>query len=338
MTRTNQQWRLAERPVGMIEDSNFTWHEEPVAELGDGQILMRPVYLSLDPTNRIWMSDMPQYMTPVQVGEVMRGMGVGVVEESRHPNFVPGDWVSDICGWQRYAVLGGDTASKLPPMGVPLIAYATVLNHIGATAYFGLTDIAAIKAGDTVVVSAAAGAVGSLAGQLAKLKGCRVIGITGTDAKCKWIVDELGFDGAINYKTEDVGARLDDLCPDGVDVDFENVGGAIMDEVLAHMSMYGRMALCGTISNYTTTKPVPGPYHFAQILMKRLRVQGFIILDYIPRYEEAFAKLAPLLLEGKLKYAYDLVDGLDNAPGALNRLFTGANTGKLLVKVSGEPA
>lgn len=336
MTPINQQWRLAARPDGMIRNDNFAWHEEPVAELGDDQILMRTVYLSLDPTNRIWMSDMPQYMPPVQIGDVMRGISVGVVEDSRHPDFAPGDWVAGLGGWQRYAVLDAGAASKLPRLGLPLIAYSTVLNHIGATAYFGLTDVARIEPGETVVVSAAAGAVGSLAGQIATLKGCRAVGIAGSDAKCRWLVDELGFAGAINYKTEDVGARLDALCPDGIDVDFENVGGAILDAVLPRMRLHGRVVLCGLISSYNATEPVPGPYQFGQILMKRLRVQGLIVLDYIPRYEEAFVELGPWLAQGKLQYACDLIEGLDNAPAALNRLFTGANTGKLLVKVSDE--
>jgi hypothetical protein len=213
-----------------------------------------------------------------------------------------------------------------------------VLNHIGASAYIGLLDVAGARSGDTVVISAAAGAVGSLAGQIGKIHGCHVIGITGSDEKCRWITEELGFDGAINYKTEDVGARLDALCPAGIDVDFENVGGAIFDAVLERINLGARIALCGLISTYNATEPAPGPYHLSRVLLQRARIQGFVIMDYQARYPEVMGKLAEWLEQDRIQYRYDMITGLDNAPRALDRLFTGANTGKLLVKVSDEPA
>ncbi|GAB4559727.1 MAG: NADP-dependent oxidoreductase [Haliangiales bacterium] len=337
--RINQQWRLARRPQGQIRDEDLTWHQEPVGELADGQVLVRTVYLSIDPTNRIWMSDMDQYMEPVQLGDVMRGGGVGVVEESKHSDFAAGDLVSGLTGWQRYAVVGADELTKLPKDApVPLEAFITVLNHIGATAYFGLFDIGEPKAGETVVVSAAAGAVGSLVGQLAKNHGCRVVGTAGSDEKCKWLTEELGFDGAINYKTEDVGQALDKHCPDGIDVYFDNVGGAVLDAVLPRLNLRARVPTCGLISSYNATEPVPGPYNYSSILMKRARVEGFIIFDYAPRFPEAMAKLVQWMATGKLKYRAHIVDGLAQAPQGLRDMFAGANIGKVAVKVSDEPA
>jgi NADPH-dependent curcumin reductase len=337
MTRTNRQWRLARRPIGTVSKADFEWREQPVPALEDGQILIRTIYLSLDPTNRIWMSDMAQYMPPVQIGEVMRGIGVGVVEESRNPGFSEGSIVSGGVGWQDFTISDGQGFSVLPRGVAPLDAFVSVLNHIGATAYFGLLDVARIKAGETVVVSAAAGAVGSLVGQIARIHGCRAIGIAGGKEKCRWLTEELGFDAAIDYKSEDVGKRLDALCPEGVDVNFESVGGDILDAVLPRMKLFGRVALCGLISGYNATEPPPGPRTFGLILMRRLRVEGFIVLDYIPRYPEALSKLGEWLATGKLKYRTELMHGLDNAPAALGKLFTGGNIGKLAVKVSDEP-
>lgn len=336
--RMNQQLRLAARPSGEVEDSDFSWHEEAVPPLADGQLLVRNVYLSIDPTNRIWMSDIDQYLPPVEIGEVMRGMTLGVVEESRHPGFAAGDLVSGVLGWQRYAVTDGEGLGKLPRgVPLPLTAFMAVLNHIGATAYFGLLDITKPQPGETVVVSAAAGAVGSLVGQIAKIQGCRVVGIAGSAEKCRWITEELGFDAAIDYKSEDVGKMLDVCCPNGIDVYFDNVGGAILDAVLARINLRARISLCGLISGYNAKAPVPGPYNYGNILMKRARVEGFIILDYIPRFDEAMKPLGQWLAEGRLKYRIDVVEGLDQAPAALRRLFTGGNVGKLAVKVSDEP-
>ncbi|ACY19313.1 NADP-dependent oxidoreductase [Haliangium ochraceum] len=338
-TRTNQCWRLGGRPSGEISDEDFSWSEEEVPALEDGTLLVRTVYLSLDPTNRIWMSDQDQYMEPVSVGEVMRGMAVGVVEESKHAGFAAGDLVTGLLGWQRYAVSDGTQLEKLPAIpGVPLDAYMGLLSHIGATAYFGLLELGEPKAGETVLVSAAAGAVGSLVGQLAKIQGCRVVGIAGSDEKCAWIKDELGFDAAINYKSEDVGKALDTHCEGGIDVYFDNVGGSILDAALARMNLHGRIPTCGLISTYNASEPPPGPYHYSAIVMKRLRIQGFIVSDYASRFPEAMQKLAGWLGEGKLRYRLDITEGLENAPNALRQMFAGGNIGKSAIKVSDEPA
>lgn len=323
----------------MVKDSDFQWAEEPVADLEDGQVLVRTVYLSLDPTNRIWASETEGYMPPVELGSVMRGMGIGVVEESRNPGFVRGDLVQGLLGWQRYAVSDGRGLSPLPKgLPVPLETFVAVLNHIGATAYFGLLELGQPKEGETLVVSAAAGAVGSLVGQIGKIKGCRVVGIAGTDEKCDWLTRELGFDGAINRRTADVAAELRRLCPGGIDIYFDNVGGAILDIALGQMKLHGRIPLCGMISGYNAAEPPPGPRHFANILLRRLRVEGFIIIDYADRFMEAAAHLAQWLAAGTLRYRLDLVDGLEQAPRALNRLFTGENTGKLAIRVSEAPS
>jgi NADPH-dependent curcumin reductase CurA len=333
----NHQWRIAARPAGRAKESDFAWTEEAVPALADGQIRVRIVYLSLDPTNRFWMEPVDGYLPALPLGAVMRGITLGVVEESRSPGFAPGDIVQGLGGWQEF--YAGDAAawSKLPRIpGVPLTAFFGAMGHIGFTAYFGLMDIGQPKPGETLVVSAAAGAVGSLVGQMGKIAGCRVVGIAGTDEKCAWITRELGFDDAINYRQEKVAQGLARTCPNGVDIDFENVGGEIMDAVLARINLNARIVLCGLISQYNATAPVPGPYNFSNILVRRGRVQGFIVTDFAPRFAEAAAKIVPWLMSGKLKYRLDTVEGLRNAPGALNKLFEGANEGKLLVKVSDE--
>ncbi len=338
----NRQFRLASRPVGDIKESDFEYREEPIPTPKEGEVLVRTVYLSLDPTNRIWMSDMEQYMPPVAMGEVMRGGIIGVVEESKNPNFKQGDLVSGLLGWQDYALAEGNSGfslTRLPdPLPCPLTAFMGPLGATGCTAYFGLLDIGQPKVGETVVVSAAAGAVGSIVGQIAKIKGCRVVGITGSDEKCRWLVEELGFDAAINYKTTDFESALAQACPDGIDVYFDNVGGSILDAVLTKINLHARIPLCGLISTYNATEPVPGPYNYSQILMKRVRVQGFIILDYIPRWSEAISDLGQWLNQGKIKYALEVVEGLENAPKAILKLFDGNKKGKLVVKVSEEPS
>jgi len=331
--RLNHQWRLAARPEGLIKESDFTWTEEAVPELQDGQFLVRNLYLSLDPTMRMWATR-DTYLPAVPIGDVMRGGTIGIVEESRNANFKVGDHVSGLLGWQEYAITDGKGVNALPNLpGVPLTAHFGLFGHIGLTAYFGLLDIGQPKAGETLVVSAAAGAVGSLVGQIGKIKGCRVVGIAGADDKCKWIVDELGFDAAINYKTENVAEALKKHCPNGIDIDFENVGGEIMDAVLAQINLRARIVLCGLISGYNATTPVPGPYNFANILIQRARVEGFIVLDYAPRAMECMMEMGKWLMEGKIKYRIDEVDGLKGAPTALNRLFEGTNIGKLVVKI-----
>lgn len=309
--------------------------ETPMRELREGEILVRNLYLSLDPTNRIWMSDRDQYLPPVRIGDVMRGTTVGVVEASRSSGFAEGDVVLPSAGgWQLYAIAQARASRKLDPQkGIPLTAYLSVLGPTGLTAYFGLLDVCQPRSGDALVVSAAAGAVGSTVGQIAKIKGCRVIGIAGGPEKCRWICQDLGFDAAIDYRTEDVGSALDRLCPDGIDINFENVGGLIMDTVFSRLRRGGRMALCGMISAYNSEEPMAGPRDFGRILMNRLTVRGFIVLDYLPRADEALANLSRWIADGKLKWKDHVVDGLDEAPDALQRLFTGNHDGKLIVKL-----
>lgn len=339
--KINRQFRLAARPVGLVKESDFEYREEPIPSPKDGEVLVRTIYLSLDPTNRIWMSDMDQYMPPVEIGSVMRGLIIGVVEESKNQNFKQGDLVSGLLGWQDYALVSSDSVSSLQllpnPLFAPLNAFMGPLGATGWTAYFGLLDIGQPKAGETVVVSAAAGAVGSVVGQIAKVKDCRVVGITSSDEKCRWLI-ELGFDWAINYKTADLVSALAQSCPKGIDVYFDNVGGSILDAVLPKMNLYGRIPLCGLISTYNASEPVPGPYNYSQILMKRLRVQGFLILDYFSQSHIAIKDIGQWLQQGKIKYALEIVEGLENAPKALQKLFDGNKKGKLLVKVSDEPS
>ncbi len=339
MTRINRQWRLRRRPEGDIADGDLHLVESPVPALGAGEVLVRTLYLSLDPTNRIWMSDMDQYMPPVEIGEVMRGGAVGVVEESADPNVPVGAIVAPMLGgWQDWHLTPGGMVRQIPQVpGLPVTAFMSVVGLTGWTAYFGLLDIGQPRPGETVVVSAAAGAVGSIVGQIAKLKGARVVGIAGGAEKCRWIVDDLGFDAAIDYKHEDVGAALDRHCPAGIDVNFENVGGPIMDAVLARMNNFSRMPLCGLISTYNDTGARTGPSNFQQILMKRILVKGFIVIDYMPRFEEASRDLATWVLEGKLKYKVHVDQGLENAVQSVKRLFSGDHDGKLLVQVSPEP-
>ena len=336
---TQKRWVLQRRPLGEVKPEDLAFIEEPIRDLEDGEVLVRTVYLSLDPTNRIWMSDQDQYLPPVQLGDTMRGGGMGVVQQSRSARFKQGDLVNPgLAGWSTHTIAQEGMVSPVPVLpGVPLTAHMSVLGATGLTAWFGMIDICRPKAGDTVVVSAAAGAVGSIAGQLAKLRGARVIGIAGGKAKCDWLTEELGFDGAIDYKNEDVGAALDRLCPGGIDVNFENVGGAVMDAVMSRMNNFGRMALCGMISTYNQEGPVAGPTDFARILMHRLMIKGFIIIDYLHRAAEAYAELGPLVAEGKLKWKAHVDEGLENALTSMQRLFTGDHDGKLMIRVSPEP-
>ena len=334
-----KRWVLKHRPQGEIQPGDLELVDEPVRDLDDGEVLIRTVYLSLDPTNRIWMSDQDQYLPPVQIGDTMRGGGIGVVERSRSDRFKQGDVVNPgLAGWSTHAIAHESMVNPVPMIpGVPLTAFMSVLGATGLTAWFGMIDIAKPQPGETVVVSAAAGAVGSIAGQLAKLRGARVIGIAGGKAKCDWLVNECGFDGAIDYKNEDVGAALDRLCPNGIDVDFENVGGEIMEAVYSRMNNFSRMSLCGMISTYNQEGAIKGPSDFGRILMHRIMIKGFIIIDYLPRAAEAFAELGPLVATGRLKWKAHVEDGLENAVDALGRLFTGDHDGKLLVRVSPEP-
>jgi NADPH-dependent curcumin reductase CurA len=339
MARTNQKWVLKHRPQHQVTAGDLVLVEAPVADLQDGEILVRNLFLSLDPTNRIWISDREQYLPPVAIGDVMRGVTLGVVEETRSQRFAEGDLVMPADGgWQLYVVSKERQVRKLAPVGdAPLTAYLSVLGATGLTAYFGLLDICDPQPGETLVVSAAAGAVGSIVGQIGKIKGCRVIGIAGGPEKCRWITEDLGFDGAIDYKSEDVGQALDRLCPDGIDIDFENVGGSIMDAVYSRLRINGRMSLCGMISNYNDEGPLPGPKDFGRILMKRLTIRGFIVVDYLSRSREAWSNLNAWIQGGELKWKDHVVaGGLAAAPDAMARLFRGDHDGKLILRVSQE--
>ena len=333
----NHQWCLASRPVGMAKESDFEWKEVELEEIAEGQLFVRVIYLSIDPTNRGWIKA-ESYLPAVQIGEIMRGIAIGIVEESQHPDFAVNDIVQGMLGWQEYLISDGTGLTVLPKeLPVPLTAHFGLFGHIGLSAYFGLLDIGKPEAGETLVVSAAAGAVGSLVGQIGKIIGCRVVGIAGTDEKCQWLTGELGFDAAINYKKESVFRRLKEHCPDGIDVYFDNVGGKILDTVLALINIRARIVTCGLISQYNAENPVPGPYNYGNILTKRARVEGFIVLDYFDRAEEAITKLAGWYAEGKINYRVDIIEGLKNAPATMNRLFDGSHSGKLIIQVSEEP-
>jgi len=334
---TNQQWLIAARPEGLVKESDFRWNETQLPDLAEGQLLARSVYLSLDPTNRIWMNDADSYLPALKIGDVMRGGAIGIVEESRHSGFAKGDVVQGLLGWQRYSLSDGAGLGKLPKgLPVPMTAFFGLLGHIGLTAYFGLLDICNPKAGETLVVSTAAGAVGSLVGQIGKIKGCHVVGLTGSDDKCRWIKDELGYDVAINYKTENVPEALKRACPKGIDIYFDNVGGKTLEAVLDLINLRARISVCGMISQYNAANPVPGPSNLANLIMRRARMEGFLCTDYMPRAEEAFTAMIGWAMQGKLKYRVDVVQGLENAPQALQKLFNGSNTGKLIVQVGPE--
>ena len=339
MTQSNRKWVLKHRPTKSVGADELELVESPIPEPGEGEVLIRNILLSLDPTNRIWMSDREQYMPPVGIGDVMRGGTLGVVEKSLSDRFAEGDLVIPAeGGWQTHTVAPAAMCSRVQRIpGVPLSAHMSVLGATGLTAYFGLTDICQPKAGETLVISAAAGAVGSIVGQIAKQRGCRVIGIAGGPEKCRWLVDELGFDAAIDYRNEDVGAALDRLAPDGIDMNFENVGGKIMDAVFSRLRKFGRMALCGMISQYNDEGPMAGPSDFGHILMQRLTVRGFIVIDYLPRAREALAELGPWVADGSIKWNDHVVDGIENALDALQLLFSGGNEGKLLLRLSPDP-
>jgi NADPH-dependent curcumin reductase CurA len=335
--RLNQRWLLTARPQGLARETDFTWEEASAGEPSDGQILVRIVYLSLDPTNRVWMNEADSYLPAVGLGTVMRGGGLGVVEESRNPKFAVGDLVQGLLGWQRYALSDGRSLAKVTRLPIPLTAYLGVLGHIGLTAYFGLLDIAKPREGETLVVSAGAGAVGSLVGQIGKLRGCRVVGIAGSEGKCRWMRDELGFDAVVNYRIENMDEALRRHCPDGIDIYFDNVGGKILETALDHLAMRARVVVCGLISQYNASE-VQGPSNLGRLILQRARMEGFLCSDYAERAMEAFADLVQWMVAGKLHYKVDVVEGLENAPRALNRLFDGSNVGKLLVRVSEEPS
>jgi NADPH-dependent curcumin reductase len=337
VTELNAQWRLAARPVGLPKPSDWEYVEEPVAEPADGQFLVALEYLSLDPAMRGWMNEGRSYVPPVGIGEVMRAGGLGRVVQSSHPDYAVGEHVSGLFGVQRYAISDGTAVTRVETTLAPAPIHLGVLGMTGLTAYFGLLDLGRPEPGQTVVVSGAAGAVGSVAGQIARIKGCRAIGIAGGPEKCEWLTEELGFDAAIDYKRGDLRAQLREHTPDGVDVYFDNVGGEILDEVLRRLARGARVVICGAISQYNAEQPPRGPANYMQLLVMRATMTGFLVFDFAKRYPEGVAQLAEWLRAGELRSREDVVrGGLERFPEVFLMLFRGENTGKLVLELTGE--
>jgi hypothetical protein len=334
MTAINRQLLLHSRPKGLLAPGDLQLAETQLPELKDGQVLAKVKYLSVDPTMRIWMAG-DSYLPAVAIGEVMRAGGLAEVIESKHAQFKKGDKLVGLTGLQEYVLI--EAQPKFPFQKIPSIPFVSdtlflgALGMTGITAYFGMTEIGKPQKGETLVVSAAAGATGSVAGQIGKIHGCHVVGIAGTDEKCRWLLDELGFDAAINYKHPDWKEQLAAATPKGVDIDYENVGGEIMEAVLDRMNLHGRVVVCGFISGYT--KEAPEQIGLGVMIVKRLRVEGFLVLDYASRFTEAATQLGKWKMMGKLKDRQTVVEGLEKAPDAINMLFSGGNIGKLLVKI-----
>jgi len=337
MPAINKQITLAARPSGMPKLSDFKLVESPVPEPGPGEFVVRMLYVSVDPYMRGRMNDVKSYAPPVQIGEVMGAGAVGRVVASQNPQFQAGDVVEGFFGWQQFTVSNGTGVRKIDPTLAPVSTALGVLGMPGLTAYFGLLDIGKPRAGETVVVSGAAGAVGSLAGQIAKIQGCRVVGIAGSDQKVAWLRDELGFDAALNYKTStNYTAKLAELCPKGVDVYFDNVGGAITDAVFPLINTGARVVVCGQIAQYNADKLETGPRLLWHLIVKQARAEGFLVFQYASRYAEGLKQMAEWLKAGKLKYREQFVDGIENTPRAFIGMLQGENTGKQLVRVSSE--
>jgi hypothetical protein len=331
----NHQLRLASRPVGLPTADNWRFTEEPVREPGEGEVLVQVLMLSLDPAMRGWMNEGRSYIAPVGLGEVMRAGGIGRVARSNDPAYAAGDLVSGLVGVQQWACLPAGALQKIDLRLGTVPQWLNVLGMPGMTAYFGLLDVGRPKAGESVVVSGAAGAVGQTVGQLAKIKGCRAVGIAGGPAKCEWVVEELGFDACIDYKSGAVREGLKQHCPKGVDVYFDNVGGEILDQVLARLAPKARIAICGAISQYNAAGPMQGPKNYMSLLVNRARMEGFVVFDYAPRFAQALAELSGYLQDGRLKSREDIVEGgIAEFPRALNMLFAGANFGKLMLRVA----
>jgi NADPH-dependent curcumin reductase CurA len=333
---TNKQARLKKRPVGTPSVDDFEIVEAPARALINGDVLRRTIYLSLDPYMRGRMSDAASYATPVALGDVMCGHTVSEVLESRHPDFAIGDIVAGYDGWQQYGVSNGKDLRKLDPKTVPISTALGVLGMPGMTAYVGLLDIGQPKKAETVVVSAASGAVGSIVGQLAKTKECRAVGVAGSAEKCRYVVDELGFDACLNYKTDDLVPALRAACPKGIDVYFENVGGAVLAAVLRNLARGARIPLCGLISEYNATTSRDGP-NLRPLLVHRAMIKGFIVSDHYDRFPAFLREMTPLVASGRLKYREDVVEGLEAAPQALIGMFEGRNFGKMIVRVAPDP-
>jgi NADPH-dependent curcumin reductase len=336
MNLINHQFRLASRPVGVPERKNWNYTEEVVRELAEGEILIKLLYVSLDPAMRGWMNDGKSYIKPIGIGEVMRAGGVGRVIASKNHGFKVDDHLYGTTGIQEYCISDGVGFNKVDPRLAPLPVFLGALGMTGLTAYFGLLDVGQPKAGDTVVVSGAAGATGSMVGQIAKIKGCRVVGIAGGPTKCQYLVKDLGFDAAIDYKSENLPKSLREHCPKGIDVYFDNVGGDILDAALAQINLGARVALCGAISQYNNTTPIKGPSNYLSLLINRATMRGFIVFDFANRYAEAGREMAGWFASGQLKSREDIVEGLQTFPETFLKLFRGENNGKLMIKVAAE--
>lgn len=333
-TAVNHQFKLAKRPKGMVTREDFEYTQAPVPQPNEGEVLVKILYISLDPAMRGWMNEGKSYIPPVGIGEVMRAGAIGEVVSSNDPAFKKGDEVVGTLGVQEYAIARGKHLTKVSSKLAPLPVYLGTLGMPGMTAYFGLLDVGQAKSGETVVVSGAAGAVGTVVGQVAKIKGCRVVGIAGGEDKCDFLVKELGFDAAIDYKHEDVKAALKQHCPKGIDVFFDNVGGDILDSALTQLAMHARIVICGAISQYNNTTPVKGPSNYLSLLVNRASMKGMVVFDYASRYAEAAREMGGWMAAGKLKSREDIVEGLETFPETLLKLFKGENTGKLVLKVA----
>lgn len=331
---SNRQFRLAARPHGMVKATDWELTTSALEHPGPSQVLVKVDVLSVDPAMRSWMNAGKSYVEPVEIGEVMRAAGAGYVVESQDPRFQPGDAVLGRLCVQEYALVDGSELEKVDTSDTALSAYLNLLGYPGMTAYFGLLEVGRVKAGETVLVSAAAGAVGSAVGQLAKIAGCRVIGLAGGPAKCKHLLENLGFDAAIDYKAGDVRKAIAKAAPRGVDVYFDNVGGDILDIALTRLRRGARVVVCGQISQYNSTERAPGPANYMALLMNRARMEGFVVFDYVARFPEAMEPMRRWMREGKLKSQEDVVEGLERFPEAVQRLFEGANTGKVLLKLT----
>jgi NADPH-dependent curcumin reductase CurA len=334
MTSMNHQVRLAARPSGLPERSDWQFTEEPIPTPGSGELVAAVSHVSLDPAMRGWMNAGASYIEPVEIGDVMRAATVGRVLTSEHPGFAPGDHVYGTFGVQEYALSDGKGVMKIDPRLAPPPTYLGTLGLSGLTAYFGLLDVGKLQQGDTVVVSGAGGAVGSAAGQIAKIKGARVVGIAGGETKCRWLTDELGFDAAIDYKAQDVGRALREAAPAGVDLFFDNVGGEILDAVLTRLARGARIVICGAVSQYNATDGVRGPDNYLSLLVARASMTGMVIFDHAPRFAAAAGELGAWLADGRLISREDIVEGgVEAFPEALLKLFAGENIGKLVLRV-----
>jgi len=334
MNLLNHKFELAARPVGLPKRSDWAYKEEPVRDPSEDEIVVRVLYVSLDPAMRGWMNEARSYIPPVAIGEVMRALAVGRVLASRSSLFAAGDYVYGPLGVQEFALTNGNALTKVNPSAAPLPVYLSTLGMPGMTAYFGLLEVGQPKPGETVVISGAAGAVGAAVGQIAKIKGCRAIGIAGGARKCDYTVKDLAFDAAIDYTAEEVRKALQKHCPKGIDIYFDNVGGDILDVALSQLARSARIVICGAISQYNNTTPIKGPSNYLSLLVNRATMRGFVVTDYASRYAEAAREMAGWMAAGKLKSREDIVEGLESFPETFLKLFKGENVGKLILKIA----